>query len=514
MRSMRKSLRLHAVAGALYLVLATLALAAPLAKNGLVFVVKSGTTTTGQPQYQVADSSDAGARNLWDKLQNAPEVLKAAAWYQSIYEQRKEQIRAELSRDGQLSASDQAILNDLPGPYPVYIEVKPGTGGAFNDWKGQFDLRYADGRVEHIAAPRIVFQANDPVAVGGDIGLLRQTVVHEIAHGAHAVMVGPSQTPTTPWLSRPHAGNSTTDSPLALIEGYAEFVGAHLTDRKTIAGDPANAVTNNLYVYGSDGKVKNAEDLWKTEGWAATVLYKIANGSGIDDGFEKINQTLTQRNPQDFKRFVEDFQELHPDDAPEVRSLISAASMGQIYAGSGQPAGQTATQGGGGGGVAAGGSNGGGGSFLDDLFEGPGGDGSGIGMGKIIAMVLGGALGAVVGISMGPIAIVALGAAGVAAGYFLGDYFMDSERQSDTYVGGAWARPYAAEESSSRVDDGPLPPTTPMAPTEVRSKLDQTYKRYLSALAANPATSEAVRLAREAYEAARSAYKASFGAAN
>lgn len=489
------------------LALTQVALAGPLAQAGLVLVTRAGTGPSGEPLFQVADSSDSGAKNLWDKVSNDSEVRRATAIYQKVQEERKEAIRAELAADGDLSAQDLAILRDLPGPHPVYIEVRAGTAGAYNDWKARFSLQGSSGQIENVAAPRIVFSANDPLATGSDTELLRQTVVHEISHGYHALMVGPNNTPSTPWLSRPHAGNTTSDGTLALIEGYAEFVAAHLTGRLTIADDPANTIPNNLYAYDSEGRRKDADDLWKTEGWAATVMYKMANDGGIQDGFDKINKVITESNPQDFRGLIEQYQRRFPSDRAAVQGIVSEVSFGQIYpdAGGGQSGGQ------------AGGNDGY--HDLDDNFGDPddywepqGGDGEGSGMnvGKIVAMVGGGVVGAMFGISFGPVGIVLAGAVGTGLGYVIAKLlFPDDGDDSKFSLDELWpSNPFS--DSSSAVVGAAAAPTSSstMSVEDARRQLDRAYKTYLGALGGSGDLEDARRVYTGAQQAYQNAQKA------
>jgi hypothetical protein len=486
------------------LAMAQAALAAPLAQSGLVLVTRTGTGPSGEPLFQVADSSDGGAKNLWDKVSSDSEVRRATAIYQKVQEERKEAIRAELAADGSLDAQDRAILRDLPGPHPVYIEVRPGTAGAYNDWKARFSLQSSSGQIEQVAAPRIVFSANDPLASGSNTELLRQTVVHEISHGYHALMVGQNNTPSTPWLSRPHAGNTTSDGTLALIEGYAEFVAAHLTGRLTIADDPANTIPNNLYAYDSEGRRKNGDDLWKTEGWAATVMYKMANDGQIQDGFDKINRVIAESNPQDFRSLVEGFQERYPNDRGAVRGIVAKASFGQIY--------PDANAGGGGG------SQGGSGydDFTDDFGD-PGerwepqddDGGSGMNVGKIVAMVGGGVLGAMFGISFGPVGIAVAGAVGVGLGYVIAKLlFPDDGDDSKFSLDELWpSNPFSGSSSTVGVAAAPSTAST-MSLEDARRQLDRAYKSYLEALGGEGDMEDARRVYVGAQKAYQNAQKA------
>lgn len=458
------------------------ALAAPLAQDGLVFVVRSGNS------FVVADSSNTAAKRLWDKVHRDPEVIAATRVYEEVQSEEYAEIRAELAADGSLSSEDRAVLADLPQPEPVYVEVQPGTGGAYNDWKAVFQLRGADGRSRQVTAPRIVFQADDPVTHNADAELFPHTLVHEIAHGFHAQLVGHGNTPRTPWLSRPHSGNTTSDGTLALIEGYAEFVAAYLTDRHTIASDPHDALGRNLYVYEPTGELKSEEDLWATEGWAATVLLDIAEQ--IPDGFDKINAVLRADNPDTFQGLIQGLQERFPSTRSKIDSILNDRSKGQITSGDA----------------------GGGGTWTwSDLGDDDDGDSKLGKTGKVIAAVIGGALGATFGVSFGPVGIIVAAAAGAGAGYFLVDMIFGNNDDGPSAAAFDWKalNPFSQGSgggSSASVGFAPAAASSGEAASE---RFHEAYRRYLDAL--DGGNDVAIRAARGQYEVARQRYQAAIG---
>lgn len=478
--------------------------AAPLSQAGLTFLVRNGSGPSGEPVYAVADSGDSAVKQIWDKVASDPNVLRTVRIYQQIQDQRRAEIETELKADGSLSAQDQQILAGLP-THPVYVEVKPGTAGAYNDWKAQYVVRDPSGSLRTVKAPRIVFQANDPVAVGADRSLLAQTLVHEIAHGFHAQLVGADNTPRTPWLSRPHSGNTTSDGTLALIEGYAEFVAAYLTGRRTIAGDPTDAIPRNLYAYDAEGKPKSADELWATEGWAATVMYEIASSSRIQNGFDKINAVIRRENPSTFKGVVEEYQRQNPADAAAVKSIVATMSFGKIYpesySGGGQGGGQGGSQGGG----------------QPPLWEGYEDDGDGkTPWGPVLASVAGGVVGALFGVSFGPVGIAVAGAVGAGLGYLLGKaLFKGSDGDSpDSPLLDRIMAPIRnlkngfAGPSSPGLASGPA-----MDPAAARRTVDEAYLRYKQALSDSDLELEELHRFRRDYESALAGYRAAFGAA-
>lgn len=487
--SLRRLLRLT-MASALLLVwgLATLVGAAPLAQDGLVFVVATGSGSSAT--FTVADSGDASVQRLWERVHSDPKVLEATQIYLRIQEEKVDAVRRELMADGNLSSADQAILDDLPEPQPVYVEVRPGTGGAYNDWKARFTLTHPGGQRETVSAPRIVFQANDPVAIGPDRGLFAQTLVHEIAHGYHAQLVGQGRTPTTPWLSRPHAGNTTSDGTLSLIEGYAEYIAAYITGRETIAQDPHGALTRNLYAYDSEGNPKDADDLWATEGWAATVMLRYAKE--VAGGFDQINAAIRDENPDDFQELVGDLQERHPSNAGALKGIIRETSNGAIYADTGTTYDPPGT------------------------FDDAGDEGKGGGVGRILAMVVGGVLGATIGLPFGPIGILAGAALGGGAGALIASLFGSSDDSAGSFDWRAWS-PFHRGSSKDPYAGG-LPYYSPGAPGAddpgaAQDFLDQAYRRYLGSLSDPDLHPKELEAARQAYEAAQAAYRTALSSA-
>ena len=200
-----------------------------LANEKMVFLIKSGTDSSGNPMYRMATSQDQRAQQIYNRFWNDQGVQKVIESHQQV-------------------DSNNLALNTPPGyhniqkPSPVFIEIGNQTG-TYNDWKGTFSVQDSNGRIHTYDEPRVVLDLNDSMWQSRDQSLVEQTLVHEIGHGIMRKLYGKSDMPDTPWLGRPHYGDLVTDEQLALIEGWAEFIGAEFTGRHTIAEDPADSLT-------------------------------------------------------------------------------------------------------------------------------------------------------------------------------------------------------------------------------------------------------------------------------
>lgn len=504
MASMAFSLRRFASFSILFAaVLSSTLLSAPLEKDGLRLVVSLGEDSQGRERYVVADSKDLGARRIWDQIQNDPGVQRGIDAYREVQDSEYRELERELSADGSLDEADRQILADLPAPEPVTLEVRSGTRGAFNDWSDTFLVTHPDGRQEKLVKPNtfvlvgensresviqspvVVFHANDPVVTEQSPGLLAQTVVHEIAHGIHSHLVGQGETPHTDWLSEPHSGSMTTDGTLALIEGYAEFMGAHLTGRTTIAEDPTGAITQNLYSLDSSGNPKSASELWKTEGWAATVMYQIANSNQIDGGLDKIHSVLASENPESFQELVQGIQARYPETQAAVASILHESSHGKIAA------------------------PGGGGSIR---YE-PDSD-RGRNWGALVSSVVGGLVGAVFAVPFGPVGILVAGAVGAGLGHWIGKLIFTSGDDDRVYA------PMDSQAVGSLSAEAGVAPGLQAAQEgleSLRRAFEDSYQAFQEALVEDNGSLEWQAVLEEkrlAFEAASQAYQSVVGHAS
>ena len=296
---------------------------AGLANEHLVFLTRVGQDSSGNPLMRIADSADPALAALHQRLSRDRGVQRATASH----------LTAESEN---IAAATPPGYHSVSKPQPVFIEIGSGTG-TYNDWKGSFSVQDPSGRTTAYDHPRVVLDLNDSIFRSSDPSLVEQTVVHEISHGTMRMVYGKDNLPHTEWLGRPHYGDLVTDGKLALIEGWAEFAGAYFTGRNTIAEDPPEAISQNAYAYKDNGTPKSPQELFQTEGWAATVMLHIANHSSINKGYEKLLAVMRSLKPQDFNELLRGFIAKNPQDAKIVQEIISKDSLNQINAPLGDP---------------------------------------------------------------------------------------------------------------------------------------------------------------------------------
>ena len=287
-----------------------------LANEKMVFLIKAGTDSSGNPMYRMATSQDQRAHQIYNRF-----------W-------RDEGVQRVIESHQQVESNNNA-LNTPPGyqniqkPSPVFVEIGNQTG-TYNDWKGTFSVQDANGRIHTYDEPRVVIDLNDSMWQSRDQSLVEQTLVHEIGHGIMRKLYGKSDMPDTPWLGRPHYGDLVTDEQLALIEGWAEFVGAEFTGRHTIAEDPADSLTMNAYAYQDNGQPKTPEQLFKTEGWVATVMLHISKHPSINNGYQKLLESMRLSRAHDFNAVLRKYLSKYPEDGAAMQQILGKASINQF----------------------------------------------------------------------------------------------------------------------------------------------------------------------------------------
>jgi hypothetical protein len=298
---------------------------AALAAN-IVFLVRTGTDAEGNPLFRQADSRDTYLGGLFELTNNSRAMHEVARYYDQV---QRDKLSASLQGRGLSQQDLQYAMQNFKAD-PVYIEVNNSAAGAYNDWKGRFSVQWGNGQVGTYSTPRVVFSLGSEVARSGNRALIEQTLVHEVAHGGMCQCHGKNRLPETPWLSRPHSGGSVTDEQLAYIEGWAEFVGAYFTGRRTIAEDPANAIDTNWYAKRADGSMKSAQELVRTEGWNATILYKIATEARDQNAMWKMTQAASRGAPQSTMQLLQITAQYFPELATTINRVVSQNSGGQI----------------------------------------------------------------------------------------------------------------------------------------------------------------------------------------
>jgi len=297
-------------------ILVTISLAAPLANNQLVFLVKVGTDSSGNPLMRVADSSEANLSQLYNRISRDQGVQKVVASHQA------EQLKS-------FQAVTPAGMHNQRQADPVFIEVGSHTG-TYNDWKGSFTIVDANNQQYRYDQSRVVVDLNDSMFRAKDPTLVEQNFVHEIGHGIMRQTYGKDNLPTTPWLGRPHYGDLVTDEALGIIEGWAEFVGAYFTGRNTIAEDPAEAIMQNAYAYTDKGTPKSPADLMKTEGWVATVLLWMAKHPSIPNAYEKMLTVMREGKFNSLNDMLRAMIAKYPESGDAIGEILGKASLNQF----------------------------------------------------------------------------------------------------------------------------------------------------------------------------------------
>ncbi len=297
--------------------------ATELANEKMVFLVKMGTDSSGDPLFRIADSSQTRIRSIFDRLYLNDGIQRVIDSHQQIESQN-------------LAQSTPAGYHNLQKPRPIFVEIGSETG-TFNEWKGSFSVQDSQGKIESFEHPRVVLDLNDSIFQSRDPSLVEQTVVHEMAHGVMRMAYGSEKLPDSEWLGRPHYGDLVTDEQLAYIEGWAEFAGAYFTGRNTIAEDPPQAISQNAYAYQDSGVAKLPADLMKTEGWVATILLHIANHPQINKGYEKLVEAMRKEKSQGLNELLRIYLRDHPEDGDAISEILTRDSLNQISAPLGGP---------------------------------------------------------------------------------------------------------------------------------------------------------------------------------
>jgi hypothetical protein len=303
----------------------TVALTAAQAGD-IIFLVRTGTDAEGNPQFRTANGSDTALSGVYDLVQNSRAVREASRYYDDI---QRDKLAVAMQAQGASSQDIQTAIQSAR-PEPTYIEVSNSNAGSYNDWKGRFSIIGPDGRSQTISTPRIVFPLAGEVPRSGDNGLIEQTIVHEIGHGAMFKASGADRLPESDDIGKPHSGGSVTDPKLALVEGWAEFIGAYFTGRLTIAQDPNGAIDSNWYAKNQNGQFKSPDELFKTEGWAATLLYRISTLGKDQNAMWKLTQTMTRTGPQSLMDFLNKTVQLFPEMGPVINQALYRESNGQL----------------------------------------------------------------------------------------------------------------------------------------------------------------------------------------
>ncbi|MBI4861802.1 MAG: hypothetical protein HY815_16320 [Candidatus Riflebacteria bacterium] len=314
-----------AIARSLAGVLLVLVLTTAASGADVRFLVRTGTDSSGHPLFRLASSQDTNLTGLLGLAGSSRAIQQAADFSAAAQIQR---FRDSLVAGG---ASRETVATAVARfkADPVFIQVTNSASGSYNDWTSTYSVDQGSGAIARYSGPRVVFSVNSDVVRSGDSGLIEQTLVHEIAHGIMAQAYGAANLPKTALLGQAHSGGAKTDEQLALIEGWAEFVGAELTGRMTVAQDPGGALESNWYGKNEDGTIKSVSELYATEGWVATVLHHIVGRAQGKDALAKLTAVMAKYHPHSLGSLLQDLVRENPELAPAVNGALYADSGGQ-----------------------------------------------------------------------------------------------------------------------------------------------------------------------------------------
>ena len=447
-------------------------LATPLADNDVVIIVRTGTNSDGSERFDVADSSDPRALELWNYAQDETSMRSVLQYYKDVQDPSM----------SDLSPSERDVLSFYGEQKdPIYIEVEEGGGGAYCDWKARFTVDMPNGTVKQATTPKVVIRRNDPVFTGSQKDLAVQTVVHEIGHAAMSKLYGYQKLPYTDWLNKDHAGGTVSDEKLALIEGWAEFVGAYFTGRNTIANDPTNAISDNRYAYKdiyTRTSLRTASEMQKTEGWVATAFYKLVTEGAMT--ISEMDQVFKKKTPQSFQSFVYAVEEVYPEKSAAVRTVLADTSHGKLY-----PEYQTTR------------------SSIVSGFSGSAITGTTVASlssvtgsikdDNLMPMLIGAVIGAVVGGPFGTVGMIVGGTVGLLIGQLIGSRLASASAARTTGNDGS---PVDLQPATS----GALSPAESAAKssatiTELREQVNAAFKTYLDAVRSGTRDEQAAAMA-------------------
>jgi hypothetical protein len=308
--------------------LTLLCLLAPAARAAnVVLLVRVGTDANGNPLFRAANESDSHLSAMASVIEKSTAVNEASRYYSAVQEDKITQVTEGNSSPGEASAAKEGPV------HPTFVEFTNGAGGSYNDWTGSFSVQESDGSLRTYTQPRIVMPLGGDVVKSGNMGLIVQTIVHEMGHGSMCQAYRTNARkglPKSSSLGKPHSGGSVSDPQLAFIEGWAEFIGTYFTARTTIAEDPKGSIDRNWYAQGSSGTLKSPQDLLACEGWAATLLYKISVAGKNENAMWKMTQVMSRTSPQSMPGLLTNVAATFPELVPTIDQKLNELSGGQI----------------------------------------------------------------------------------------------------------------------------------------------------------------------------------------
>ena len=269
------------------------------------------------------------------------EVFEQSAMIQFIASLRSQARSAHLREYGSLATVDKSST-----PLAVYVGEAMGRGGPAVASSFRIFISSENYRTDSLMLLAPINLRNDTLTIQDfiDQDYFIPVVAHELYHGLMGDIYGDKfielKVRSTSRVG--HQADRVTDEYLAFSEGMAEAMELatlemfpdevqyrpknlpHWSEPKLkFLGDImkrrlVSARRNHFSLVGDgrkkDGELDPPEDLFKTEGVIATLLYRLIFKSRVQDPFAKVTYTLVKHKPMTFLSFLKYFCEDNPGD--------------------------------------------------------------------------------------------------------------------------------------------------------------------------------------------------------
>jgi len=159
-----------------------------------------------------------------------------------------------------------------------------------------------------------------------------QTVCHEIGHvimypthGSFAYPRGISENIIETLKGEGHWDDKVTSPEFGLLEGWAEFNGAYFSGSK---------LYDCTYGTKKGEKYKSSDEMLRTEGVAAKILYDICTDKRInsdsDAEYKNIIATMTKHKPKTLNSFLTSYIQDNPSKKEIVEKIVDADTHGVV----------------------------------------------------------------------------------------------------------------------------------------------------------------------------------------
>ena len=291
------------------------------ADSGIVLLIETGVTDDGRPICREASSDNPGAQELLNYLESDPRIRKAAEAYTRMQIEKRDRLLEELRAAG-LSEEEVAIVKDNTPIHPSYFAIDR-TGQVNSSSIRGFDLTDGSGGHKTMDNVSLVHVAvNSPTMLSKNLTDRSRSLTHELGHCMMGTLYdGEENFPKSNFLGKPHWRGKVTDPGLALIEGWAEFIGPYFS------GDQSKIIPIDAgdYSFNEDtGDLKSYDEMIATEGVVASIFWDMMKSdSGISDPWKKVGLVFQKHRPGSMADFERSFLAEYPDDARAVFDIMS-----------------------------------------------------------------------------------------------------------------------------------------------------------------------------------------------